>query len=137
MLFKKMHIALFNHKSQSNHNCKHKIIKTIWDNRGKYYQHATIISMLLLINWLNLNCYVLHETNELLSIKKRYITVAVMYILIFTITIISFVLSIVTVTIITIGIILASIVGNAIAVKNIIFTFQKQSLRGVLKYIFL
>ena len=137
MLFQKMHIAIFNHKSQSNHNHKHKIIKTIWDDRGKYYSHAIIISMLLLINWLNLNCYVLRETNELLSIKKRYITVVVMYILIFTIIIISFVISIVTITIITIGIILASTVANVMVVKNIIFTFQKQSLRGVLKYIFL
>ena len=137
MLFQKMHIALFNHKSQSNHNHKHKIINAIWDNRGKYYQHAIIISMLLLINWWNLNCYVLHETNKLMSIKKRYITVVVTYIFIFTIIVISFVVSIATITIITIGIILASIVANFIVAKNIIFTFQKQSLRGVLNYIFL
>ena len=44
---------------------------------------------------------------------------------------------IITITITTIAIIITSTVICIMAVKNIIFTFQKQSLGGALKYILL
>ena len=58
----------------------HKIFNTIYNNWGKshdetrfFYNNA--IDMLLLTDKLNLKCYVLYQTKELLTITKMLITI--------------------------------------------------------------
>ena len=95
--------------------------------------------MLLLTNNLNLKRYVLYETKELLTITKMYIIVINILIfidsiaIIITIIIVIIIVIIIAIIISTIGIIIISIVICNMVVKNIIFSFQNQSSRGVFK----
>ena len=70
-----------------------------------YYRHA--LDMSLLTDKLNLQCYVLYETEELLTIAKIYITIIniLIFIVSIVIAIIIIIISIITITVITISII--------------------------------
>ena len=76
------------------------------DDTLLYYRNA--IDMSLLTDKLNLKCYVLYETKELLTITKIYITI-INNILIFVVSIVSVVI-IIIIIIITINVITISII---------------------------
>ena len=75
------------------------------DDTLSYYRNATDMS--LLTDKLNLNCYLMHETKELLTIIKIYITI--INILIFVVTMV-IVIIIIIIIITTIDVIIISII---------------------------
>ena len=129
----------------------HKIINTIWNNQGRsqinvFYlmRFCYTITLPIIaeqqIKLKSLKCSVLHETKQLLTITKMYITVILIIFIISIAAIVILVIIIViailkTTFIITIGIIIAFIIIYIVIVEDIIFTFQKQSLGGAPKYI--
>ena len=129
----------------------HKIINTIWNNQGRsqinvFYLMIFCYTITLpiiaeqQIKLKSLKCSVLHETKQLLTITKMYITVILIIFIISIAAIVILVIIIViailkTTFIITIGIIIAFIIIYIVIVEDIIFTFQKQSLGGAPKYI--
>ena len=129
----------------------YKIINTIWNNQGRsqinvFYLMIFCYTITLpiiaeqQIKLKLLKCSVLHETKQLLTITKMYITVILIIFIISIAAIVILVIIIViailkTLFIITIGIIIAFIIIYIVIVEDIIFTFQKQSLGGAPKYI--
>ena len=130
----------------------HKIINTIWNNQGRsqinvFYLMIFCYTITLpiiaeqQIKLKSLKCSVLHETKQLLTITKMYITVILIIFIISIVAIVILVIIIIiiailkTTFIITIGIIIAFIIIYIVIVEDIIFTFQKQSLGGAPKYI--
>ena len=129
----------------------HKIINTIWNNQGRsqinvFYLMIFCYTITLpiiaeqQIKLKSLKCSVLHETKQLLTITKMYITVILIIFIISIAAIVILVIIIIiailkTTFIITIGIIIAFIIIYIVIVEDIIFTFQKQSLGGAPKYI--
>ena len=129
----------------------HKIINTTWNNQGRsqinvFYLMIFCYTITLpiiaeqKIKLKSLKCSVLHETKQLLTITKMYITVILIIFIISIAAIVILVIIIIiailkTTFIITIGIIIAFIIIYIVIVEDIIFTFQKQSLGGAPKYI--
>ena len=129
----------------------HKIINTTWNNQGRFQINVFYLMIFCYtitlpiiaeqqIKLKSLKCSVLHETKQLLTITKMYITVILIIFIISIAAIVILVIIIIiailkTTFIITIGIIIAFIIIYIVIVEDIIFTFQKQSLGGAPKYI--
>ena len=123
----------------------HKIINTIWNNQGRsqinvFYLMIFCYTITLpiiaeqQIKLKSLKCSVLHETKQLLTITKMYITV-ILIIFIISIAAIVILVIIIVIAILKTTFIIAFIIIYIVIVEDIIFTFQKQSLGGAPKYI--